>query len=208
VAWPASRGSSPRSSSRRWSCCNSTLLGLLALWAIFTGSGLWAPLVNPIFLPSPVDVARAFVKLAQQGYQGKSLAHHFGVSFLRFGTAFGLCVLIGVPLGLRMAISIAVTMLVGAELTATSDGILAVADRGRIPVHRHRAGRRDHHGRPGFRARPAGARHRGAGGALERQGLRVRAACVTDASAKQKKATRSLSSLFSWVRRAYFGVTV
>jgi len=99
---PAPAARRPSSVHRERWLTGSTLLGLLALWAIVTGSGLWAPLVNPIFLPSPVDVARAFVKLAQQGYQGKSLAHHFGVSFLRFGTAFGLCVLIGVPLGLLM----------------------------------------------------------------------------------------------------------
>ena len=78
----------------------STFVGLLALWVAVTGSGLWAPLVNPIFLPSPIAVVRAFIKLINQGYQGNTLAHHFGVSMYRFSVAFTLSVLIGVPLGL------------------------------------------------------------------------------------------------------------
>lgn len=99
---PGEQRSAERADRRdRW-LTGGTLLGLLALWAAVTGSGLWAPLVNPIFLPSPVDVVRAFIRLAQQGYQGQSLAHHFGVSFFRFGTAFAFCVLVGVPLGLLM----------------------------------------------------------------------------------------------------------
>lgn len=79
-----------------------TFLSLLVLWTAVTGSGLWAPLVNPIFLPSPVAVGEAFVRLAEQGYQGKSLLHHVSVSLYRFAMAFTVCILIGVPLGLLM----------------------------------------------------------------------------------------------------------
>lgn len=82
-----------------------TFLVLLAVWTAVTGSGLWPPLIKPIFLPSPVDVFDAFVRLADQGYQGRSLAHHVGVSFYRFATAFSFCILVGVPVGLLMGMS-------------------------------------------------------------------------------------------------------
>lgn len=88
----------------RW-LTGMTFLVLLAVWTAVTGSGLWPPLIKPIFLPSPVDVFDAFVRLAEQGYQGRSLAHHVGVSFYRFATAFSFCILVGVPVGLLMGMS-------------------------------------------------------------------------------------------------------
>lgn len=75
---------------------------MLGVWFAITGSGLWPPLVRPAFLPSPVTVVDTFVKLAATGYQGHTLLHHFLVSLMRFGIAFGICVLIGVPVGLIM----------------------------------------------------------------------------------------------------------
>jgi taurine transport system permease protein len=80
----------------------ATFSVILLVWAAVTGSGLWPPLVKPIFLPSPVSVIEAFLRLVEQGYQGRSLAHHVGISFYRFATAFSICVLVGVPLGLLM----------------------------------------------------------------------------------------------------------
>ncbi len=82
-----------------------TFLALIAAWTAVTGSGLWPPLIKPIFLPSPVDVFHAFVRLAEQGYQGRSLAHHVGIRFYRFATAFSFCILVGVPVGLLMGMS-------------------------------------------------------------------------------------------------------
>ena len=82
-----------------------TFSSILALWATVTGSGLWPPLIKPIFLPSPVDVVETFIRLTQQGYQGRSLLHHVTVSFNRFAIAFSACVVIGVPLGLLMGMS-------------------------------------------------------------------------------------------------------
>ncbi len=82
-----------------------TFGGILVVWTAVTGSGLWPPLIKPIFLPSPVDVIATFLRLAQQGYQGRSLLHHVTVSFNRFAIAFSACVLIGVPLGLLMGMS-------------------------------------------------------------------------------------------------------
>jgi ABC-type nitrate/sulfonate/bicarbonate transport system permease component len=75
---------------------------MLALWIAVTGSGLWPPLVNPTFLPSPLTVLQTFIKLAQSGYQGHTLAHHFLISLMRFGIAFCICIVIGVPVGLLM----------------------------------------------------------------------------------------------------------
>ncbi len=78
---------------------------ILALWTAVTGSGLWPPLIKPIFLPSPVDVVETFIRLSHQGYQGRSLLHHVTVSFNRFAIAFSACVVIGVPLGLLMGMN-------------------------------------------------------------------------------------------------------
>jgi taurine transport system permease protein len=75
---------------------------MLAFWFAITGSGLWPPLVQPAFLPSPVTVAKTFMRLASSGYQGHTLLHHFLISLMRFGVAFAICVVIGVPVGLLM----------------------------------------------------------------------------------------------------------
>lgn len=83
----------------------ATFIVILAIWAAVTGSGLWPPLIRPIFLPSPVSVVETFFKLASQGYQGNSLAHHVGVSFARFAVAFASSIVIGVPLGLAMGMA-------------------------------------------------------------------------------------------------------
>jgi len=80
----------------------ASFAAMLAVWMALTGSGLWEPLVSPAFLPSPVAVAKTFVKLANTGYQGHTLAHHFLVSLMRFGIAFVFCVVVGVPVGLLM----------------------------------------------------------------------------------------------------------
>jgi len=82
-----------------------TFLVLIGVWTAVTGSGLWPPLINPIFLPSPVDVLQTFFRLWEEGYQGRSLAHHVGVSFYRFAVAFSFCILIGVPVGLLLGMS-------------------------------------------------------------------------------------------------------
>ena len=80
----------------------ASFAAMLGIWFAITGSGLWPPMVQPAFLPSPVTVANTFMKLANSGYQGHTLAHHFLISLMRFGIAFGICVLIGVPVGLLM----------------------------------------------------------------------------------------------------------
>jgi len=105
VEMPASHSDAPTDGHTRrrdrWLGLAS-FAGMLAIWLAITGSGLWPPLVSPTFLPSPVTVARTFVKLAGTGYQGYTLAHHFLISLMRFGIAFAFCIVVGVPVGLLM----------------------------------------------------------------------------------------------------------
>ena len=99
---PATRAPARGTARRdRWLGVASFAAMLLA-WFAITGSGLWPPLVAPAFLPSPVTVAKTFMKLANTGYQGHTLAHHFLISLMRFGLAFAFCVVVGVPVGLMM----------------------------------------------------------------------------------------------------------
>jgi ABC-type nitrate/sulfonate/bicarbonate transport system permease component len=83
----------------------ATFLVLFSIWVALTGSGLREPFIKPLFLPSPLAVFEAFQRLLEDGYQGRSLAHHVGISFYRFATAFSFCILFGVPLGLLLGMS-------------------------------------------------------------------------------------------------------
>jgi len=80
----------------------ASFAAMLVIWFAITGSGLWPPLVSATFLPSPVTVAKTFWSLANKGYQGHTLLHHFLISLMRFGIAFALCIVVGVPVGLLM----------------------------------------------------------------------------------------------------------
>jgi taurine transport system permease protein len=88
----------------RWSLVSS-FAAMAGLWIALTGCGPWPPLVDPLFLPSPVKVAQTFVALCRNGYQGSTLLHHALLSSWRFGAAFLICVLLGVPLGLAMGVN-------------------------------------------------------------------------------------------------------
>jgi taurine transport system permease protein len=92
---------------------------MLLVWLGLTGAGLWPPLVEPVFLPSPFEVGKAFVKLLRNGYQGYSLLHHVAVSLMRFGLAFGFCILVGVPIGLLMGMSTIVRSLLDPVIETT-----------------------------------------------------------------------------------------
>jgi ABC-type nitrate/sulfonate/bicarbonate transport system permease component len=50
----------------------ASFAAMLGIWFAVTGSGLWPPLVQPAFLPSPVTVTQTFWKLAQ-GTRGTPL---------------------------------------------------------------------------------------------------------------------------------------
>ena len=78
---------------------------LLLFWFLITAPIGEKPLVAPLFLPSPISVARTFMTLLKNGYQGKSLAYHLGISLFRFGLAFVLTVVVAVPVGLWMGMN-------------------------------------------------------------------------------------------------------
>jgi taurine transport system permease protein len=75
---------------------------LFLLWFGLTGFGFWKPLTDPLFLPSPFTVARTFVDLLVNGYQGRSLSFHVMMSLFRFGVALVVCIVVAIPLGLLM----------------------------------------------------------------------------------------------------------
>lgn len=97
----------------------ASFAAMLSLWLAVTGSGWWPPLVSPTFLPSPMTVARTFVKLATTGYQGHTLAHHFFISLMRFGVAFAFCVAVGVPIGLMMGMNSSVRAVLDPPIETT-----------------------------------------------------------------------------------------
>lgn len=79
--------------------------GMLAIWIAITGTPVTPPLVDPVFLPSPLAVVQTFMKLMRTGYQGETVAHHLLMSLMRFGIAFAFCIVVGVPVGLLMGMS-------------------------------------------------------------------------------------------------------
>ncbi len=93
-----------KSARSRWINLAS-FAALLLLWLAVTTPFGDKPLVQPLFLPSPGSVWTTFIKLLNDGYQGKSLAYHLGIRLFRFGLAFTLTVLVAVPLGLWMGMN-------------------------------------------------------------------------------------------------------
>lgn len=99
-------GAASRKAARRSRLLSlASFAAMLLFWTAITGSGLWKPIVDPVFLPSPLAVLQALQKLLNTGYQGKSLLHHFLISLMRFGLAFGFCIFVGVPIGLLMGMN-------------------------------------------------------------------------------------------------------
>ncbi len=70
---------------------------LLAIWALITAIGL----VRPIFLPSPLQVFSALIKLATDG----PLWMDIGATLYRTGAAFLIAAIIGLFVGVPMGIS-------------------------------------------------------------------------------------------------------
>jgi NitT/TauT family transport system permease protein len=69
---------------------------LLALWFFLSRSSL----IKPGYLPTPEELWSTLVDLVKNGYQGKPLSEHIGVSLFRTLCGFALGVLFGVPVGL------------------------------------------------------------------------------------------------------------
>lgn len=73
----------------------------LAVFAlIWHGAALW--ISNPVLLPTPVEVGRAFLEL------GSEIPENAGVSLVRLALSFSLALAVGVPLGFAMGLNRAV----------------------------------------------------------------------------------------------------
>jgi NitT/TauT family transport system permease protein len=69
---------------------------LLVIWFLISHSSF----VKPGYIPTPEELGKTFVELVQNGYQGKPLYEHIGISLFRTLTGFLLGVVVGVPIGL------------------------------------------------------------------------------------------------------------
>lgn len=83
---------------------------LISVIATLFFIGVWAlvtelEIVEPLFLPSPVDVFQKFLDIADNGFAGATLSQHLFASLTRiFGSFFFAC-LIGIPLGILIGCS-------------------------------------------------------------------------------------------------------
>lgn len=82
----------------------------LSIGTIVVLAGLWEgltrfDLVNPLFLPGPAAVWKAFVDTAVTGYQGSRLDQHLLASLERILAGYFLACIVGIPLGLAMGLS-------------------------------------------------------------------------------------------------------
>jgi taurine transport system permease protein len=87
--------------TRAFALSSLTVFLLFLSWIIVTATGL----ANELFLPGPIAVGEAFVKVATKGYQGSTLLVHVATSLARILAAFGIACLIGIPLGILMGAS-------------------------------------------------------------------------------------------------------
>jgi ABC-type nitrate/sulfonate/bicarbonate transport system permease component len=71
------------------------IVALLVFWYVASHY-----LVKPGYFPTPEELGTTFVDLVKNGYQGRPLLEHIGISLFRSLTGFVLGALVGVPLGL------------------------------------------------------------------------------------------------------------
>lgn len=88
---------SPRSLPS-WAITGLSVGALLALWVGVTSGGL----VRDLFLPGPLDLWNGLTELVQEGYKGRSILEHMGMSLLRVGAGFLTGAVAGTLLGLGM----------------------------------------------------------------------------------------------------------
>ena len=74
------------------------MIVVAALWIGVTSGGL----VRDLFLPGPTDVWDGLVELIQDGYKGRSLLEHIGISLFRVLAGFLSGAAVGTLLGLGM----------------------------------------------------------------------------------------------------------
>jgi taurine transport system permease protein len=74
---------------------------VLGAWVFVTTNGL----IRDLFLPGPADLWFGFSELMDEGYKGRTMAEHLGMSLLRVGVGFLTGALAGTVLGLAMGVS-------------------------------------------------------------------------------------------------------
>lgn len=84
---------------------SASFAALFLAWFVATTDLFGSPLVAPLFLPSPQGVLKTFMTLLRDGYQGRSLFHHLGISLMRFGLGFSIAAVLAIPLGLWMGMN-------------------------------------------------------------------------------------------------------
>ncbi|GAJ93989.1 ABC transporter permease subunit [Rhizobium rhizogenes] len=97
-AVPATKNSS--SGSTLWISL-ATVLALLVIWAIAAAYSV----VSPVFLPSPLTVAKALYALNVTGFVDSTLLEHAFASLLRIFGGLAVSLVIGIPAGLAIASS-------------------------------------------------------------------------------------------------------
>ncbi|MFV3404207.1 MULTISPECIES: taurine ABC transporter permease TauC [Pseudomonas] len=75
-----------------------TLAALVSAWWLVTAAG-W---IEPLFLPSPADIASKGWTLLTQGYMDASLWQHLGASLGRIGLALVAATLSAIPVGIAI----------------------------------------------------------------------------------------------------------
>ena len=81
-----------------WTVTVLSVLFVTACWIGVTSGGL----VRDLFLPGPLDVWSGLMELIEDGYRGRSLLLHVGMSLYRVGAGFVTGALVGTLLGLGM----------------------------------------------------------------------------------------------------------
>ncbi|MDO9709385.1 ABC transporter permease [Paracraurococcus lichenis] len=84
-----------------WLVTTLSVLLVLSAWILVTQMG-W---VRDLFLPGPRDLWLGFEELWEDGYKGRSLFEHLGMSLLRVGAGFLTGAIAGTALGLAMGMS-------------------------------------------------------------------------------------------------------
>jgi len=80
----------------------AAIAGALALWAAFTAVNARVGLVNPVLLPTPVEVGRVALDLGASG----ELARHFLTSLGRVAQGFGLAAVAALGLGVLVGLCV------------------------------------------------------------------------------------------------------
>jgi ABC-type nitrate/sulfonate/bicarbonate transport system permease component len=84
------------------------MLGALALWAVIAHGNAWLAVVNPVLLPTPVEVGRVALDLTRSG----ELARHFATSLGRVAEGFGLAAAAALGLGLLVGLCVPLRLMI------------------------------------------------------------------------------------------------